>query len=398
LPESTDPIPTGKIEARYFLSEGTFSGINIQKGDGFSKNVFTIDKDERDDEPDVWDCKFVFYNKSEFPFLLEYIRILSGDVDTEEETVRFDPKVIVPPNSEWESESWDLESEDVPTFGKEVLFTLFPDVDEELKAHIEIRPTELYVLSFKGEKDYSRAELPSYKSVIVTTTNKAWSEGPVDLESFIFEDIVPEDFRPPLPEDLKLFINNDEVDPDRYTVNISPRVNYDADSYPEEHKITIEIENLPDLVEEGSELRARVEYDMNSVQVKPEMEYKTDGLFKAYPAARGPEIDVELIPEPITVTHIRRRETATKSIYPGGSKDEYEIVITYKNRGNSAMAEKVLVDQVPDNFEILKMDPKAETAAHGDVTRLTWTFENIDAGEEVSATYLIKGEGDYKAG
>jgi hypothetical protein len=398
LPESTDPVPTGMIRASYFLSEGTFSGLRVKKADGFSKNIFTINKDERREEPDRWDCSFKFMNKSEFPFLLENISILSGDVDTEELAVQFNPRMIVPPGDDWVSESWDIQSEDVPTFGKKVLFTLLPDVDEELRAKVSVKPMELYVLSFKGEKTYDKYEVPSYKTVLVKTVNESWSEGPVDLESLILEDVIPENFRPPIPEDVKFFINEEEIGSEKYRVEISPSVDYDSENYPDRHNLTLRLENIPDLVEPGTEMKVRLEYNIESVKPKPEMEYKGDCLFKAYPVNRGPEIELELIPNIIEVTHIRRSETISKSVFPGGAKDEYEILLTYENRGNHTITEKAIVDQIPADFELISMDPEGQVEESDEFSRISWTFKDIEPNEEVSVTYLIKGEGDYKAG
>lgn len=400
-PESTDPIPTGTITAKYNMTEGTFSGIDIESADGFSLNIFSINKDERDEQPDTWDCSFVFQNKSEFPMLLENIDILSGDVNTEEKAVKFEPRAIILPKSDWRSESWELKSEDVPSFGKRVLFTLLPDINKTLSASLTINPIELYVLSFKGKKAYATTEIPSFRVMPIKTVNNVWSEGPVDIESFVFEDKVPEDFRPPRPETIKLFINEKEIDRDNYYVDITPSVDYEATSYPREHTIIVTVENVQDLVEPGSALDIKMAYEITAIEAKPDQEYRGDCVFKAYTIPRGPEI--ELVPEdiittPIKVVHIRRKETAAKAVFPGSADDEYEILLSFRNRGNTAISEKVIADQIPSNFKILSMDPEGETSSLEDATKITWAFTNVEPDQELEIRYVIKGTGDYEAG
>jgi len=392
-PKTTTPITTGKITAEYTLSQGTFSGVAVENANGYSKNLFTIDKDEREEEPDVWDCKFAFNNKSEFPYLLDTVSIFSED----KEVQKFAPQVIVPPNQDWSSEPWNLESKDAPTFKKQVLFTVLPEIDEELKAQLTLKPAELYVLSFKGEKTYDVSVIPSYKSSPVKVSNAAWSEGPVDLDAVVLADVIPADFRPPTKEDIKLYINDAEIDSGKYKVEISPSPNYKAETFPDEHTLKLELSNIQKLVEPGNEMKVRLDYAMQSIQAKPEVTYKGDCLFKAYPVKHGPEIDVNLIPNPISVTHLRRKESASKTVFPGRKADEYEILITWKNRGNAAVATKVIADQIPPNFTLLKMKPEGEKTVVGENTKITWTFENVEPDQEVEIAYEIKGTGEYSA-
>ncbi|MBD3227520.1 MAG: hypothetical protein GF329_04955 [Candidatus Lokiarchaeota archaeon] len=401
LPETTDPVETGKINAKYVLRAGTFSGIGLKSADGFSKNIFKVNKDEKERAPDNWECNFVFQNKSEFPMLLENIDILSGDVDTEEKLVKFEPRVLVPPGERWESEMWELKSEDVPTFGKRVLFTLIPDLNKALSASISLMPTDLYVLSFKGEKQYSAKEIPSFRVIPIKATNKVWSEGPVDIVSFIFEDKVPNDFRPPDPNDVRLFINDNEIDRDRFEARISPDFDAHAEEYPEEHTIILKMDNVPEVVEKGKPLEIKLEYEMTSIKAKPDQEYRGDCLFKAYTIPEGPEI--ELVPEdiittPIKVIHVRRKESVAKAIFPGSEEDEYEILLTFINRGNQIIDEKVIADQIPENFEILSMEPEGATEEIEDGMKIVWTIQAIEPDQEIEITYVIKGSGEYKAG
>ncbi|MHA1404975.1 MAG: hypothetical protein ACTSSI_14515 [Candidatus Helarchaeota archaeon] len=172
-------IDSGEINAKYVLSEGTFSGLNIDFIDGLSKNIYYIDRDERDEEPDVWDCTFIFENRSEFPFRIQKVELKSGDYNTEEKTFAVEPNVIVNPGKEWVSEAWNLESEDLPTFGENVLFTIEPNIVMQLSASTTITSVPMMVLSLEGIKEFSKTQIPSYRktelevNIDVKTTGKA---------------------------------------------------------------------------------------------------------------------------------------------------------------------------------------------------------------------------------
>ncbi|TFF87198.1 MAG: hypothetical protein EU549_05165 [Promethearchaeota archaeon] len=401
IPESTDPIQTGKINAKYVLRAGTFSGIGMKSADGFSRNIFKVNKDEKEKLPDNWDCNFIFQNRSEFPMLLKNVDILSRDVDTDKMLATYEPTVLVPPGESWQSEMWELESEEVPTFGKRVLFTLIPDLNKTLSASISLMPIDLYVLSFKGEKRYSETEIPSFRIIPIKAVNKIWSEGPVDIQSFIFEDEVPKDFRPPDPQDIKLFINDNEISPDNFEAKISPDFDPEAEEYPDVHTILLNMKNVPEVVEKGSPIEIRLEYEMSSIQARPDMQYRGDCNFKAYTIPEGPEIELvpeEILTTPIKVIHVRRKESVAKAIFPGSEEDEYEILLTYTNRGNQVIDEKIIADQIPENFELLSMDPEGEIEELEKGMRIIWKIKEIDPEQEAEIVYVIKGSGEYKAG
>ena len=54
-----------KILVKY-NSPTSLSGLKIDKFDAYTNNNFYISSDEKDEEPDMYDCQFTFENKSEF--------------------------------------------------------------------------------------------------------------------------------------------------------------------------------------------------------------------------------------------------------------------------------------------------------------------------------------------
>lgn len=98
----------------------------------------------------------------------------------------------------------------------------------------------------------------------------------------------------------------------------------------------------------------------------------------------------------ITVTHHRRKLTIGKSVSPGAEEGEYEIMMVFKNRGNTAIENAVVSDLIPENFNLIISEPEAETSEIDSKTLLEWKFEVIQPGKKVELSYKIKGTGEYK--
>jgi len=143
-------IPSGKIRLEYELVHGTYSGLSIDFIDGLSEEVYYVDRDERDNEQNMWDCQFTFENKSEFPMKLIKFAFISGAEDTENENIENkdteykvfaqEPNSIVNPGKKWISVLWDLGSKDIPTFNENVFYTVYPQIEEKLLMRMNIQP------------------------------------------------------------------------------------------------------------------------------------------------------------------------------------------------------------------------------------------------------------------
>ncbi|MFX1298658.1 MAG: hypothetical protein ACFFD2_27835, partial [Promethearchaeota archaeon] len=158
---------------------------------------------------------------------------------------------------------------------------------------------------------------------------------------------------------------------------------------------------VQEIMEAGSKIDIKLEYEMTAIQAKADTKYKGDCTFKAFTIPRGPEIVLtpeDILTTPIEVIHIRRKESVSKHVVPAVEEAEYEIYLRFKNRGNNTLAEKILVDQCPENFEIVSMQPEGEIESIEEGIKISWVFKNIEPGDEIEAKYIIKGIGEFKAG
>lgn len=381
-------INSGEIKVKYVLAEGTFSGLNIDFIDGLSNNIYYIDRDEREEEPDVWDCKFVFENRSEFPFRIQNVELKSGDYNTEEKTFTHEPDVIVMPGQEWASEPWDVESEDLPTFGENVQFTVEPQIITQLSASTTITPVSLMILSLKGKKEFSKNKIASYRKETLEATIDVRTTGKAPIDEIRISDTIPMDFEN--PADVTVIIEEKTVETSDVSLSFEPS----GDNLDIERKMIVEVRDILDHIGElDAETSMVLKYPLNAVRPAKDARYDAPVLFQAYTKPKGPVIECYIEPEPIEVIHQRRRLTVGKSVMPGSDKGLYDILLLYKNRGDGPETEIVIQDMVPENFTLRSANPEPEQMGN----LLTWKFESIDPDQKVDINYTIEGQGEYRA-
>ncbi|MHA1379724.1 MAG: hypothetical protein ACTSRG_15245 [Candidatus Helarchaeota archaeon] len=398
-PTEIKTVSSGELKIKYMLEAGTYSGLKPEFVDGLSEEIYYIDRDERDEEPDVWDCQFIFENRSEFPMELQKFSFVSGDENTEYEVVAQEPNAIVNPQSEWVSMPWDLESEDEPTFSENVLYTVFPKIEERLSMSSTIQALEMPVLAVEGVKDYSKNVLRSYRAETLDATIITTIKGDAPIDVIRFEDTIPIDFKNPEKEQMEVTIS---VKGKKKVIPIEDfDITFEPDLGPEdisaERKMKIEIRDVLENVGMLDDLSTiNVKYPLNAVRPAKDARYDAPVLFQGYTKPEGGVLEALIEPEPITVVHERRRTRIGKSVRPGAERDDYEILLIYKNKGDGVKTNIKIADFVPTNFSIMESSMGYESKSQDDGTLLTWILKEVQPDEEVEITYKIHGEGgDY---
>jgi hypothetical protein len=148
------------------------------------------------------------------------------------------------------------------------------------------------------------------------------------------------------------------------------------------------------------------------VKPQPDNEYTSTTKIEATLVEQAPPLELELVEEApkLTVIHERRKLSVGKTVLPGASQAEYEIILQFKNRGSHDLQDVVLKDFVPDDFnrsgeeitiesvdgdkETLDITPSESTATIQDESGdlLEWTFSEIKKDSEIIVSYRITGK------
>lgn len=411
--ETLDPVKTGTIEVNY-KAESSFTacleeGLCIEKFDGFTNNKFYIDMIEKDEEPGKWDCELVFENPSEFNLELFSISVYAPENPDESfVSVDVEDPPILPAGAEWHSVNWEYESEDYPSFRKELEFRVTSHIQTDVIGSIEISDVELVLASMSGGISYKVEELPiemeteeenvtnipSYKDISIRAILKIVNDGSAPLNEIrstqkgfteIFQPPNPD--APEDPDEIKLLWNGKETELDPESIII------------EDNTVQIVLKDLKDkengMLEPGSYIE--IEYPIHVENPSRDLEFETDVVYNANTYPIGPELEYIPIEEApvIKVLHIRRKYRVGKEIIPIGEIGNYQIRLYYENVGELPLKNFKLIDKVPDNFKYSEFTMEPEITDEVGTDTLLWTIESLKEGELLEITYKIEGSGKY---
>ncbi|MBD3187370.1 hypothetical protein GF325_11115, partial [Candidatus Bathyarchaeota archaeon] len=308
FPVEIKSISSGEITVEYNLEDATLSGIEPTFIDGLSNQIYFVDRDERETEPDVWDCEFVFRNRSEFPMLLQRVEVTSGDENTEYETISMEPNVLLQPGANWKSEPWDLDSEDEPTFSEKILYTVLAEVGRSLSVSKVIEAYELRILSLEGEKTFDSYEVDSYRDATLDASISIMTRGDCLVEKIHIEDTIPVQFSVPDKNDITIMIGEEEIDD--FDISIDGDAG-DLDAQRMLHVDLGEYNERYGMLTDGT--RITMKYPI--LIVKP----KRDAVFSAPASAHlitkptGKALSVTMDAGLVKVVHSRRRSRVGKA-------------------------------------------------------------------------------------
>ncbi|MHA1679553.1 MAG: hypothetical protein ACTSUE_01005 [Promethearchaeota archaeon] len=387
-PTEIKSITSGEVSIGYSLKDVTLSGIDPTFVDGLSNQMYFVDRDEREEEPDVWDCEFVFRNRSEFPMLLQKVEVTSGDENTEYETISLEPNALLKPGTNWKSEVWDLDSEDEPSFSEKIQYTVLSQVQKSLEVSKTIEPFELSILSISGEKTYDKYQLNSYRDAELTASISITTQGNLLIDKIHVEDTLPISFKVPEKDDVAIGIGGKSID----DFNLSAG---NGDDLSVERKLLIDIE---DYYEKNGELAdgtsITVTYPVSVIKPPKDSEFAAPAEVVFVTRPTGKELKVEMETELVKVVHTRRRTRIGKAVVPLAEKDTYEIVLLFKNKGDVSKTDIKIVDFIPEGFEVLSSSMEHESEEKDGGLLLKWVIPEIQPGEEVEITYKVHGESE----
>ncbi len=401
--EAKGAVKTGPIEVNYKALSSFTGGLEIEKFDGSTNNKHYVDMIERDEEPGVWDCNLVFENPSEFS-----IELFNTDVHTPDEpdskfvSVDEDNPPILPAGAEWYSATWQYESEDYPSFRKELEFRIFSEIQTDVNGSIAISDIELVLASIIGEVSLEEPEitipteeegviaLPSYKDSDIPITLKYVNDGSAPLDEVkLTQRGFDDKFRPPQPDEVEVLVDGKPIDIDPENIII------DDDS------VQVILPNLKDspqgMLEPDSVVE--VKYPIHAENPPEDVEFVTDVVYNGNTFPLGQELEYIPAPEEIPVIkiiHVRRKYRLGKEVIPIGELGNYQIKLLYENLGNMPLKDFVLIDKVPDNFEYTKFSKEPEITDNVGTDTLEWPIDLLDEGEIMEISYNISGSGEYR--
>ncbi|MHA1991149.1 MAG: HEAT repeat domain-containing protein [Candidatus Hodarchaeales archaeon] len=385
---------TGTAKISYYSDqEGAFSSLDVFGADGLVRNYSYIEADELEDKPDTWECKLVFNNRSEFPVELRDVQISKGDEMYIMHEFRAGDQLILS-GDKWESETWTVVSETLPSFEKNVYFTVKPEILYKASSEISVVDTEMRVANVKASKSYGVSEVDSYRDAPIPTAIEVQNIGSLAFSTLTIKDQLPRKFQPAESENISVKVGDEEITD--YDISYEP----DSSDSEEERFMSVKINR-----EISPEDTITLDYAPTLVKAEPDMDFTGVAEITAELSEPGPDLvrEVEdwLTASMIKVVHARKAITFGKTVSPGSDAGVYEIQIIYKNRGKKDLADVNIRDVIPEGFSLLddNMSDIAEDESVPEGTKRTWTFETVAIDQEIEINYRMQGESDdFEAG
>ncbi|MHA1681602.1 MAG: hypothetical protein ACTSUE_11380 [Promethearchaeota archaeon] len=395
VPNEIKTFSSGKIIVNYLLGDQTRVTMDPSKISLLGTYRFASERDERDEEPDVWDCQFEFENRSEYPMRVDKLAVDMEIGDDEDdlriETHELDVGMVIEPGQKWNSEPWEVQSIVEPRFSDHVfLYSIDLQVDRKVQVQSEVLPIDLIVFALEGKKYFDVAAIPSFKESTMHAFIDVTTLGSAPVDVIRVEDTIPGDFRPPDPEDVKLLISGEEVDPGILNVTFEP----DSDDVKVEKKMVIEVNHLNEKFGNFADgTLIQVKYPLIAVNPSNSVKYSAPAEFQAFPIPVGQPVVTRMAPEQeIEVVHHRRRSRIGKAIAPAAGTRNYEVVLLFKNKGDVIKTAVKINDFIPAGFSLLESTPEAQTVQKDEGNLLSWIIDEIPPGEEIEITYRVHGD------
>ncbi len=394
--ESIEPIGGGKVIAEYHIKDRTRSLLNPDIL-SISDSRFAIEPAESVSQPSTWDCTIEYLNTSEFLQRLLKVDIFEIKGEMKDQLLSLEPNKDVPSRQSWEYR-FTIKSAQMPVFETNIDYKVVKEVTRHVYATITKEDTMLPVERILTEKIFTPAQVDAYDKTPMTVTVQVSNIGSAQLDQVIIYDAVPEDFKPPSQERVKVYVNEREL-----SQGVEIIINPNDDNPTVRHGFTVFVKNIKSFVgglNPGQTLKCV--YPIMAWEPKPEKNYLTPLRATGNITPLGPDVEyleLETNPPKVGIKYTRRAVRIYKeAVSPGAKAGQHVVPLAIVNTGEVSMANVTVKDFVPLGFSIVEwkpeeLQPKVTESVDG--LLLTWNFMRIEPGQEITLSYTVEGEGKY---
>ncbi len=402
LPEDTsEPYSIGDTVVTYHSLEKSLSGLNLETISGSSSVFQFISRDEQEENPGDFDCKFDLENTSEFEMDLKEVRIYEGPLD--EGNIRLEwlgsdfpeEERSIDPGETFSLDPWTITVEEegvIPQFGRELDLSVKYLFDSEIIAECTLPGYELPFLNVEATKSFTPMTIPSFRRTEIMTENTIKSVGSTEVEYLQLQDQIPSGFEAPTKDRVEISKGEQQLSDSDFELEVT------------EENVILTIEHLGDstlgTLKQDEEITVKYPFFATA---KPEEEFQGNVtvLANIFPPIKPVTTEAEA--GPITVVHKRRKLKIGKMVRSTASDalNEYEIVIRGTNDGSAVLQNVEVSDFLPKGFELAsdtEEDPPVGFEEHASVKdgkAMKWVYSAVEPGQKVEIRFKIRAPGDH---
>lgn len=390
--KDSDVKALGTLDVTYLINNYKLTMINPEVR-GLTDSASGIDRDEGS-QPGMWDCSVEFINESEFQVRLENVKVSQKITTGTENVVSQPPNRLLNPEESWDFD-FQVESKDVPKLSSSIEFTPLFVVLTRVVGEINKESTVYPVLSATINKSINPPEVNAYANTDLVIENTVVNNGTSAIGVINILDEIPQDFVPPLINQVKVTLGN---------IEISSRTDFTkklelapSDQSPDsKHQIIVKLFNLSNEFIQNAKLI--VSYPLKARNPRPSIEvlYKTPVKIEINSPVEGnlftksPDIEPE-----IKVKYVKRKLKTLKSIKPGMSEGEFSISVRIQNKGNVELENIIVKDKIPKGFDLTNINiDEYNVVKIGEESELQIKIAELKGNDSLSLNYSCSGQGE----
>jgi len=391
--KDSDVKALGTLDVTYLINNYKLTMINPEVR-GLTDSMSGIERDEGS-QPGMWDCSVEFINESEFQVRVENVKVSQKITTGTENVVSQTPNRLLNPEQSWDFD-FQVESKDVPKLSSSIEFTPLFVVLTRVVGEINKESTVYPVLRASINKSINPPEVDAYANTDMVIENTIVNNGTSIIGAINIIDEIPQDFIPPLINQVKVTLGNIEISSrTNFTkkIELSP-----SDQSPDsQHQILIELFNLSNEFIQDAKLV--VSYPLKARNPRPPTEtlYKTPVKIEINSPLEGnlftksPDIEPE-----IKVKYVKRKLKTLKSIKPGMSEGEFSISVRIQNKGNVELENIIVKDKIPKGFDLTNINiDDYNIVKIGEESELQVRIAELKGNESLNLNYSCSGQGEY---
>ena len=406
FPKKKENIKTGKIEITYNLSSKVISGVKINHFSAYSHAMHAIEKVEKNDAPNHWECSLIFENHSDFKLKLNSIliydktkskKILDLDFSTSG-TTKINPRGI------YKTQYFNLIDEKEPIFSRKVEYSVDYKTENNSMITTRFDDSIFKIVNITIKKKLPEQEIKSFEETTLNSEIIINNQGTVPIKGLRIVEKIPEDFLPPRNlSDFTLYKSSGKLEIDDIELNLSP----DDDDPSHEHTIEISINLKNDTSKSviNTEDFLELKYPLKAITPNYKKDYDFPvKVYAYYPMYEKSEVEglrghYVLMDDlsskdtsSLKITHKRRKLMIGKQIFPGRSSDEFAIYIVAKNGSNIKLSDVDITDAFPNSFKLISsnVEHKISKSKNNGEQKISFTIDSLLPYQEKEIMYYLK--------
>lgn len=401
-PTKKEQISTGNVNIAFDMEKTLISKVDFSQFSAFTHSLHAIKLKERETEPNVWKCQFIFSNNSDLNIQLKSISVMDDKKQTHliNQTFGEGEKGRVATRKKYISEAWEVNSVKEPKFYRKVQYSVIPQFKASTNVHFYVEENDFKMVDLITTKRFSTTSIKSFEETSFDATLSIKNTSTIPVKNLIIKELIPADFLPPKSvEDLKIRTSSGSKEFKHIRFSVVP----DDEDPSHEHEMVILLDDREKNYESVIELNdfLEIKYPMRAMSPDYNKDYEfpseVNTFFFVEPIKMIHQYNIrfgvpaENLPK-LKIVHKRRNLVIGKQIFPGRTVNEFGISIFVNNNSNVEINDLKIDDLISNSFELVSSNIDNQITASGEEEgrKISFNINSILPYEEKEIRYYVK--------